>query len=111
VEQDDLSGIVVGPEHEDLRQERADLLRRKVDDRDDPAADQVTRTVVGRDPGARALDAERAEVDPEPVRGAPGFGELPRASVTTPMRMSTFSKSGNRSAVRMPGAPGGWPES
>src|SRR3989442_6104406 len=29
-----------------------------------------------------------------------------RASVTTPMRMSTFSKSGNRSAVRMPGAPG-----
>jgi len=73
VEQDDLSGIVVGPEHEDLRQERADLLRRKVDDRDDPAADQVT--------------------------------------LTTPMRMSTFSKSGNRSAVRMPGAPGGWPES
>ena len=78
VEQDDVAGLVVGAEHEDFRHERADLLRRKIDDRDDPAADQLAGTVVRGDLGARALDAERTEVDPEPVGRSPRLGELPR---------------------------------
>src|SRR5205823_14819468 len=45
------------------------------------SADQRLGLVVGRDLGARALDAERAEIDPEPVRRTPRLGELPRRGV------------------------------
>src|SRR5436309_11674850 len=79
VEQDDLASFVVGAEHQHLRDERADLLRREVDDRDHPPADQLLGPVVDRDLRARALDAERAEVDPEAVRRTPRLGA--RASV------------------------------
>jgi len=59
VEQDDFPGLVVGAEHEDLGDERADLLGVKVDDRDDPPADELGRPVVRGDLRARALDTER----------------------------------------------------
>src|SRR5262249_31842609 len=83
VEQDDGARRVVGPHDEDFGEEGADLLRRKVDDRDHQAADQVARTVVRRDLGARALDAEWAEVDPELVSRTPRLGERARVGDDT----------------------------
>src|SRR5437773_5513046 len=76
MEQDHLAGLVVGAEHEDLRQERPELLGRKVDDRNHAPADQLSGLVLPGDLGARALDAEGTEVDPQLKGRAARLGEL-----------------------------------
>jgi hypothetical protein len=79
-EQDHLTTLVVGAEHEYLGHERPDPLRRKIHDRDDTTTDEVVRTVMSCDLGARALDAElRAEIDLERVGGPARLGKFLRA--------------------------------
>src|SRR5438132_1553408 len=82
VEQHDLTAVVVRAHHQDLGDERADLLGREIDDGDHPPADEVGGGVVRGDLGARALDPQLgAEVDPEAVgwlarlREIPGVGD------------------------------------
>src|SRR5215468_8720945 len=64
-EENDLAALAVRAEHEHLGHERADLLGREVHDGDHPSSDQRGGGVVIRDLGARALDAERTEIDPQ----------------------------------------------
>src|SRR5712691_11258601 len=113
VEQDHLALLVVGAEHQHFRDERADLLRREVDDRDHAPADQLPGPIVGRDLGARALDAELAEVDPEPVRRTPRLRELHGVADDAHAHIDLLEvPPGDRhcSGAREPGRIGGWPE-
>src|SRR3989442_7873587 len=76
MEQDHLTRLVVGTEDEDLGHERTDLLGWKVHDRDHEATDELGGTIVASDLSAGALDAERAEVDPELVGMTAGLWEV-----------------------------------
>src|SRR5262249_30985645 len=76
LEQNHLTGVVVGSEDEDLGHEWPDLLWREVHDGNDVATDELVDAIVPGDLSARALDAEWTEVDPELIGGTASFGEL-----------------------------------
>ncbi len=90
--------LVVRAEDEHFGDEWADLLGREIDHGDDAPADELGRPIAISDLGARALHAERSEVDPQLEGGLPGFGEGLGID-DTPTRMSTRSKSAHVSAM------------
>src|SRR5882724_1792890 len=58
-------------------EEGADLLGREVHDGDHLPAHELLRSVIRRDLGARALDPERSEVDPQAQGGPPRLRKRP----------------------------------
>src|SRR3990172_4100530 len=65
-----------GAEAEDLRPERPDLPRREVRHRNHVATEQFLLRVPALDCRGRLPDAERPEIDLQPVRGIAGLGEV-----------------------------------
>ncbi len=72
----------------------ADAARREVDHAHHAGSGQLLQTVVGRQLGAGAFNAELlTKVDPQFVGGLAGFRELFCLTIS-PTRISTFWKSG-----------------
>ena len=75
LEQHDGAVRIWHTQHQHLRAHRTDLSRRKVDDGDDQLAVQFVRTVVHRQLGAGAADAEWSKIDAKLVSRFSGFGK------------------------------------
>src|SRR6266545_7436138 len=69
-QQDDMPRLVVRSQHQHLRDEGPDLLGHKINYGHHPTADEVTRRVAVGDLRARALHAQRSEIDPELESGS-----------------------------------------